>query len=412
MAELFANDYKTYAILQVSALWVRILQKFFIVMHTTERVRSRPGVPVILNSIDSFSSEYDEARAKFLAEATRAGAKLESIRHPESGPAGQPLFVDVAHLGPAEPEAMLVLISATHGVEGFCGSGAQVDFLRRGEHRRLPQGTALLLIHAINPYGFAWLRRVTHENIDLNRNWVDFDAPLPVNPEYAALADAIVPKRWDDASLAEASLFLDAYIQRHGADALNQVMSTGQYSHPHGIFYGGSKPSWSRQAQTQILQTYASKCPRVAIVDYHTGLGPWGYAEPISTSAPTSEAFLRVRNWYGLSVKSTVDGTSVGARVGGDGISAAARLLPQAEITAVAFEVGTIDRNEVRLAVRADTWLHTYGDPVSPQGQAIKAAIRRAYYGDAGDWKGMVAGQSLTVCRQALAGLNQPASRR
>lgn len=364
-----------------------------------------------MNSIDSFSSDYDEARAKFLTEATNAGAKLESIHHPEAGPAGQPLFVDVARLGPAEPEATLVLISGTHGVEGFCGSGAQIDFLRRGEHRRLPRGTALLLIHAINPYGFAWLRKVTHEHVDLNRNWVDFDAPLPANAEYGALADEIVPRQWDEAPLAKSSVILDGYVERHGADALNQVMSAGQYSHPHGIFYGGAKPCWSRQAQTQILQTYAGNCPRVAVIDYHTGLGPWGYVEPISTAAPTSEAFQRTRSWYGLTVKSTVDGSSVGARVGGDGMSGAARVLPQAQITAIAFEAGTISRDEVRLAVRADMWLHTHGDPASPRGRAIKAAIRRAYYGDADDWKGMIAGQSLTLCRQALAGLNQPASR-
>jgi len=30
-----------------------------------------------------------------------------------------------------------------------------------------------------------------------------------------------------------------------------------------------------------------------------------------------------------------------------------------------------------------------------------------AYYGDADDWKGMVAAQSMLVCRQAIAGLNR-----
>jgi len=61
--------------------------------------------------------------------------------------------------------------------------------------------------------------------------------------------------------------------------------------------------------------------------------------------------------------------------------------------------------NAVTTALRADAWLHTHGDPTGPEAQAIKAQIRDAFYGDADDWKGMVAGQSLLACRQALAGL-------
>jgi hypothetical protein len=105
-------------------------------------------------------------------------------------------------------------------------------------------------------------------------------------------------------------------------------------------------------------------------------------------------------------VKSTVDGTSVGARICGDGLKAAESLLPNAAVTALALEVGTLPREQVRLALRADTWLHAYGDPQSAQGKAIKRQIRAAYYGDADDWKGMVAGQSLTAYRQVLAGLS------
>lgn len=55
-------------------------------------------------------------------------------------------------------------------------------------------------------------------------------------------------------------------------------------------------------------------------------------------------------------------------------------------------------------AVRADAWLHAHGDPSSPEGHAIKAQVRNAVFGDADDWKGMVAGQSLLAIRQALKG--------
>lgn len=90
-------------------------------------------------------------------------------------------------------------------------------------------------------------------------------------------------------------------------------------------------------------------------------------------------------------------------------MTGAAKLLQHATVAPVALEVGTLARDQVRLALRADTWLHAHGDPASPLAAAIKREIRNAYYGDADDWKGMVAGQSLIAVRQAIAGLGQSA---
>ena len=57
--------------------------------------------------------------------------------------------------------------------------------------------TALVLVHANNPHGFAHQRRVNEDNIDLNRNFIDFDAKTPESPEYAELHPALVPEAWD-----------------------------------------------------------------------------------------------------------------------------------------------------------------------------------------------------------------------
>jgi hypothetical protein len=89
----------------------------------------------------------------------------------------------------------------------------------------------------------------------------------------------------------------------------------------------------------------------------------------------------------------------------GDGLSFAPSLLGHAEVTGMALEFGTKPVNAVMNAVRADAWLHAYGDPASPEGRAIKAEVRNAFFGDADDWKGMIVGQSLLAVRQALKGL-------
>lgn len=358
-----------------------------------------------MNSLEAFSATYRDAREKFVSAASRAGAKLESARHPERGPDGEELSTDVAWIGSRNPEGVLVTISGTHGAEGFAGSAAQVDWLSRGESARLPAGISALLIHAINPYGFAWLRRVTHENVDLNRNWVDFTQPLPENRHYDALASEICPADWLGEGRKRGDGKLTEFAATHGKAAWQHAISGGQYRHPQGIFYGGSAPTWSRRTQTAIFAEYLRMSARVGIIDFHTGLGPWGLGERIVTPPRASAEFARAARWYGASVVSPRDGSSSSAPIVGDGLSASGELLRDAQVTGMALEFGTLPVEEVLDAVRADAWLHTYGDPRSPQGRAIKAQVRAAFFGDADDWKGMILGQALLASRQALAGL-------
>ncbi|HEY2481967.1 MAG TPA: M14 family metallopeptidase [Caulobacteraceae bacterium] len=359
-----------------------------------------------MNSAESFSRDYAQARARFRQAAAAAVAQMDSVSHPERGPDGGELATDVALIGEKTADAILVMISATHGVEGFCGSGAQIDFLVRGEAARLPPGVAVLMIHAINPYGFAWLRRVTEDNVDLNRNWVDFARPPPENLGYDALAEAAAPAEWTEAAQSAAAAKLAAYAGEHGFAALQQALSGGQYKHPKGIFYGGQAPTWSRRTQTSIFREYLANAQKVAILDYHTGLGPWGFAEQILTDPPGSAGYDRARAWYGDAITCPAAGDSTSADVKGDNLAAAAGLLPQAEVTAMCLEVGTKSVVEVLNALRADAWLHAHGDPGSPQGREIKRQMREAFFGDADDWKGMVAGQSMLACRQAIKGLS------
>ena len=145
-----------------------------------------------------FAQTYAEARAGFTAAAEAAGLRVQPHPHPLPGFDGEPLAMDVARLGPADAAALLLVSSGCHGVEGFCGSGVQRALLADAAFLAQARagGVAVLFVHALNPHGFSHWRRPTHENVDLNRNWCDFGAPLPANPGYEALAEAIVPPAW------------------------------------------------------------------------------------------------------------------------------------------------------------------------------------------------------------------------
>ncbi len=355
---------------------------------------------------DYFSGDYLQARSAFLEAAQAAGAGLQRYDNDGArGPAGEALASDVAWLGPADASRVLLTVSATHGVEGFCGSGVQTGSLRSGLARELPADTAWLAVHAVNPYGFAWIRRVTEDNVDLNRNFVAHDRTLPRNDGYVALAAALCPVEWTEASRRAAWALIVAYGERHGAAALQKAITGGQYSHADGIFYGGAAPTWSRRVFLRIAAEHLSRARRIAVIDYHTGLGPYGHGEKIIVHPPGSAGFARARQWYGDTITSTALGTSKSSDVVGDLLSGLAAALPAAEVTAMALEFGVRPLEETVDALRADNWLHHHGMVESAQGREIKAQMRAVFYGDAADWKDMVFEQAVDAQRCALAGL-------
>jgi len=91
----------------------------------------------------------------------------------------------------------------------------------------------------------------------------------------------------------------------------------------YGVFYGGERPSWARRTQEAIYAAYLGNAGRIAIIDYHTGLGPWGYAEPIMSDAAGSPGYDRGLAWFGANVTTPLDGSSTSAETAGDNLTAA-----------------------------------------------------------------------------------------
>ena len=344
-----------------------------------------------------FSATYAEARERFLAAATAAGATIKSRTNPNKGPDGGTLSTDMAWFGPRDPERALVLVSGTHGVEGFCGSGAQVGWIEGGGPSRLPAGMGVLVIHAINPHGFAWLRRVTEDNVDLNRNFIDFAKPLPQSPAYDEIAAAVCPKDWSDAGRAAADKVLDAYAAKHGQFGLQAAISGGQYKYADGLFYGGKGPTWSRRTLFDFTERHLGRARQVALIDFHTGLGPYGHGELICPHPVESPITSRSEAWFGKEMTVPARGNSSSAVIVGTLGQGLQTALPRTEVTDIGLEYGTQPPKDVISALRADNWLHLHGDLNSAQGRDIKRKIRDAFYQDHDDWKDMILARALDV---------------
>lgn len=355
---------------------------------------------------DAFAATYAEARAKFLAAAAARGIPVEHHVNPTGpGAQGEELASDTLLVGAPNAPALVVLTSAMHGVEGFCGSGCQVALLRDGALAAAigKSGVAVLMHHAVNPWGFSWLSRTNENNVDLNRNFRDFGLPCAGDAAYGEIHALMVPDEWPPTAANGAALA--ALVAERGREAVQAAVSSGQALRRDGLFYAGTAPEWSNRVLREVLARHGRGCRRLAWIDVHTGLGPWGHGEKIFNGPNDPTMFARAKGCFGADVTSFYDGSSMSAELSGVAWRAAAEACPAAEFTGIGLEYGTVPFDETLAALRADQWLANH--PAAERGvrEAIKAQVRRAFHDDGEVWQAMVYGQARVAVLQALRAL-------
>jgi len=359
-----------------------------------------------LNVAGHFSQTYAEAREKFLAAARGRNMALTRHVHPVArGAAGEDLSIDIAFAGDSRAPGMFLTTSATHGVEGFCGSGCQVGLLADDDFMQKVSdaNVAVVFLHALNPYGFSHLRRTNEDNVDMNRNFRDFAEPPAPHRAYAEVHDFIVPASWPPAG--DNAARIGAYIAQHGRDALQSAISGGQCEFPDGLFYGGVRPAWSNGVLRSVLREHGAVRRALGWIDFHTGLGPRSHGEKIYSGRDSAADLARAKAWWGDDVTSFHDGSSTSAPLTGVTYNAAYEECPRAEYTGMALEFGTLPFADVLQALRADQWLANNPDAPRTMRAAIKQQIRDAFYCDADDWKTMVYAQARKESVKAIAQL-------
>lgn len=250
--------------------------------------------------LNCFKQNYQDARAAFKKSLSLIDQRLIvdsfEFQHPLKDPAGAELFCDIVFLGQSpDPSNVLVLISGTHGIEGFTGSAVQIDSLPLlNTFLKSQADFGIVLIHALNPWGFAWLRRCDHEGIDLNRNFIDFSQPLPENSEYKILQAKLNNDKWlKTAHLSE--LWADEDFPSFVAQ-----ITQGQYTDANGLYYGGQQPSWSHQLLNKVCaHSFITQANHLSVIDVHTGLGAYGYGEVINDHTPNTKGFEWAKTLYG-----------------------------------------------------------------------------------------------------------------
>lgn len=352
-----------------------------------------------------FSPDYATARQRFRIAIERRGWHLESHPIGHASPAGEPLTIDVGCSPGADCDKALVISSGVHGVEGFFGSAVQLALLERLAHQP-PPGIRCVLLHGLNPYGFAWLRRTDEHNVDLNRNFLLPEAAYSgAPPGYDALNGLLNPQRPPRRS----DLFLPRAfwtIARQGMRRVRGAVATGQYSYPQGLFYGGDRPARSHQLLDQHLPRWLAGAQRVVHLDFHTGLGRHGTCKLLINHPLSADQRARLDAWFGAEAYESAADSSIAYQARGEfGRWCAARGFASDYLFACA-EYGTYPPIRVLAGLRAENQAHHWADPAAACTTAAKRRLQELFCPAAPRWRFRVLQHSLALVDRAVQGLS------
>ena len=352
-----------------------------------------------------FSNDYFVCRDNFKSIAKRLGTTTQVYSNPTLGPGDATLTTDTALVGPADAPNLVILISGTHGLESFAGSGVQVALLNQFDWNKLDD-TCVLFVHVLNPWGAAYLRRQNEENVDVNRNFRAHVGAQFENRYYDLLHPIIhkqnlyIGKKRNIAINRDVSKFRQTY----GETAFNSALFMGQTRYPDGIGYCGIAPTWSNKTIQYICEKFGDGRKRVAIVDVHTGLGEHGHGSVLFTQPYSGAEKEIAQRWFGSDFIAVHTDESFPYVPDGDMVSALPGFFsPGVETVSVALEFGTFDVEALMQGQIDDSWLNRFGTKDCEIRQSIKRGLVEFFCPDSGEWRQKVTSRTFDVLSHLLA---------
>lgn len=230
---------------------------------------------------------YFDSRRRFVEQATTCGASVQACAHKAAGPNGEHLTTEVATFISETDRHRIIVVSGVHGVEGFIGAGVQYQALNTLLTNARPDGVGVIMIHAVNPWGFSHLRRVDENNIDVNRNFFDLSISTPASHSHYPALDPVINPKYAPSLSGEIQYWSRAthLIARNGGiQRLARPIAEGQCDYPKGLFYSGIENGASSLLLQQLLCEHTATVESTTILDIHSGLGSSGKATLIGNT--------------------------------------------------------------------------------------------------------------------------------
>jgi len=362
-----------------------------------------------------FQESYSDCRNQFIVQAKKLnrefnGVEIASLKI--SSKTDRNLTIDYCYVPAQEKsEKLMILSSAVHGVEGFVGSAIEQMFMNELIGKKNMKNMGVLIIHGINPYGFKYKRRVTENNVDLNRNslsdsnYSDFN-----NPGYMELNRWLNPGNSVNLLSPEHLFFQLSTIKNiisYSMSALRQATLQGQYQNKKGIIYGGNSLEPSIKAVTTLIQNRAQPYKMVFNIDLHSGYGTNGTLhlfpnppEDADKKAKVEKIFQGYHIDWGDSDDFYIINGYFPAYIG--------EILPDKYYLTMTFEFGTLDTLTTMGSIKA---LHNMvienqgffnGYKSEKDEREVKSRFLESYYPSSETWRSKAVSDGRIILIQAI----------
>lgn len=352
-----------------------------------------------------FSSDYQKAREQFINRAKENKLYLEEFPNTSISNL-EKIYTDIAISYSKNPSnKAFVICSGVHGVEGFCGSAIQNYCIDMIEKLQNGNSCDIILIHALNPYGFLYLRRVNENNIDINRNFIDFNTASRANESYAIYDPLFVPDVWGSSEHETMKHKLNKLIMEKGFHQAQEDITSGQYTHPEGLFYGGVGSTWSRLTLENIASKFLHKYKHIVYLDLHTGLGDFAAVNLIYDVPKHAYGYALALDWFGPMLSSTHNGGLSSILCGSSG-----NAIPknEGETISLTLEIGTKPPLEVFYNMLAEHWLHIKKIPENELiYKTIKSQFKETFCPNDLGWQETSLEKGYQVINRVLDGLRR-----
>ena len=386
-------------VLSLIALILVILVGLHIAYHSFSP--DDAGLKVNETNLAFFQQSYDECRRAFLEQARAATemynlSKMFSIKVPSK--VDTALYIDILYLPPQNDSSrLLVLSSGIHGVEAFMGSAFQQFFLEVLLTEEVLSDMGVLMIHGINPYGFKYLRRLTENNVDLNRGSETDPALFNIKNEgYGMVSEFLNPMGKVSKNSVRNQFFHWASIMnimKYSKGVLQQAIGQGQYDYPQGIMFGGNDFEPQIDSLRIRLPVFLSPYETILAIDLHTGHGERGGLYPLSNPLDNPQNVQKTESVFRNHRIVWGDSDETYTTTGGFSDPFIQKLCPDAMYLHMTVEWGTFDVHRIigsmhllqNHVMENQGFNHGYRN--SKQEERIKQGYKEFFYPSSESWR-------------------------
>lgn len=303
-----------------------------------------------------FPENYEASRASFRESCQRVAANIKGKCGIFHMPTDQDLTIDYGLFTTSNAKKLLIVVSGNHGPETYSGAAAQELLMQSYMPMFAKAGIDVVLVHALNPYGFKFNRRTDKDNVNLNRNFGTDTRLFQTKNEYYDKFRSIWEPKGPvggalDSVIIRAKLVWNLLLNGFNTKIFAQGMNSGQYQYPEGFSFGGLQFQPQVKFMDDLLRPLLPNYRDILFLDFHTGLGEKETLHIMKGEKIKEESLKQAQNI--LSFDPQKDGIvfTSGQEKGfypttGDLIDFIPQIAPgEANVMALVFEFGTVGKS-------------------------------------------------------------------